>query len=102
MTLALKSKPLETLDPAVEADEVVDCNCSLCVRNAYVWFYPRLDQTAVSGQEHLSYRTFNSEFAFCRHCGVNMWNEVYEPTGKFSFTHTILCSSRPTAHGKDP
>lgn len=92
VTLALKSKPLETLDPTVDAERIVDCNCSICVRNAYLWVYPRVDQSAVSGREHLSYRVFNSGFnrkAFCKHCGVNMWNEANELTGK------PLCMGQP-------
>lgn len=32
VTIALKSKPLETLDISKDEERIIDCNCSICVR----------------------------------------------------------------------
>lgn len=54
-------------------------------KNAYIWIYLQGDQTAVEGRDSLSYRVFNrgySRKAFCKHCGVHMFNERNPLTGK--------------------
>ncbi|KAK0642861.1 glutathione-dependent formaldehyde-activating enzyme [Cercophora newfieldiana] len=73
VTLALKSPPLDKDYPG----KVVDCNCSICGRNAYVWTYPSADQVVIQGTENLGSYVFGTKKAakkFCKTCGVNMVN----------------------------
>lgn len=119
MTLAVKvDKPLEARDITVDEERIVECNCSICMRvgfshfpplipktnseqlacrcawltptqGAYVWIYPRMEETAIEGREHLSYRAFNKGVvrkAFCKHCGVHVCNEPNPLTGEQSST----------------
>ncbi|KAF3767774.1 hypothetical protein M406DRAFT_345618 [Cryphonectria parasitica EP155] len=81
--VALKLKPLETYDLSNDDEQIVDCNCSICTRGAYIWIYPHKDQSVVQGREHLSYRIFGygiERKAFCKHCGVHICNEPSELT----------------------
>ncbi|KAL1879754.1 hypothetical protein Daus18300_001591 [Diaporthe australafricana] len=79
VTLAVKvKKPLETWDIAIDDERIVECNCSVCSRGAYVWIYPPSEDTVIEGREHLAYYTFNTNVvrkAFCRHCGVHVCGE---------------------------
>ncbi|KAL1841834.1 hypothetical protein VTJ49DRAFT_6511 [Mycothermus thermophilus] len=76
VTLALTSKPLDSTYP----EATVDCNCSVCVRNGYIWAYPLKHQvvlwsrspTAI-GRYHFSHHVLNK--TFCTTCGVCLTNE---------------------------
>ncbi|KAL2267746.1 hypothetical protein VTJ83DRAFT_5023 [Remersonia thermophila] len=99
VTVALASKPLD----ATYADRTVDCNCSVCVRNGYVWAYPRKEHVVLGsgaapcsssssssttttttttttggggggiGRYHFSHHVLNK--TFCAACGVCLTNE---------------------------
>lgn len=46
-----------------------------------------MEETAIEGREHLSYRVFNKGVvrkAFCKHCGVHVCNEPNPLTGEQS------------------
>ncbi|KAJ0115342.1 glutathione-dependent formaldehyde-activating gfa [Diaporthe amygdali] len=76
-------KPLEARDITVDEERIVECNCSICSRGAYIWIYPLVEETVIEGREHLDYRAFNKTVvrkAFCRHCGVHICNELNELT----------------------
>ncbi|KAG6366312.1 hypothetical protein INS49_000489 [Diaporthe citri] len=79
VTLAVKvDKPLEARDITVDEERIVECNCSICMRGAYVWIYPHIEDTVIEGREHLAYRSFNKNVvrkAFCKHCGTHVCNE---------------------------
>lgn len=110
-------KPLEDRDITADEERIVECNCSICMRvgfspllpnllptrnpeqlarqcawliptqGAYIWIYPRIEETAIEGREHLSYRVFNKGVvrkAFCKHCGVHVCNEPNPLTGEQS------------------
>jgi hypothetical protein len=55
-------------------DEVSECNCSVCMRKAYLhWIVPRAAFQLVAGEDDLATYRFNTGVAqhhFCRHCGV--------------------------------
>jgi centromere protein V len=55
-------------------DEVVECNCSICSRKAYLhWIVPRAAFRIVAGEDHLATYRFGTGVAqhrFCCHCGV--------------------------------
>jgi hypothetical protein len=54
--------------------EVVECNCSICTRKAYLhWIVPRAAFRLVTGDEALATYRFGTGVAqhrFCRYCGV--------------------------------
>jgi hypothetical protein len=57
-----------------DLDRVVECNCSICTRKAYLHLIvPRERFRFLAGEEALStYRfgTMTAQHHFCRHCGV--------------------------------
>lgn len=78
------AKPLETWDITIEEEKIVQCNCSICIRGAYVWIYLPKSQSSIQGSENLCYYTFNNAVlrkAFCRSCGVHLFNEANPLTG---------------------
>jgi hypothetical protein len=54
--------------------ELLECNCSMCARSAYLHLIVAADEfRLVAGAEHLVEYTFGTGVArhrFCRHCGV--------------------------------
>jgi hypothetical protein len=66
-----------TCDPDVE---LLDCNCSICARSAYLHLIVAHDKfTLVSGAEALMSYRFGSGTAnhlFCKHCGIKSF---YQP-----------------------
>ncbi|KAK1988519.1 glutathione-dependent formaldehyde-activating enzyme [Colletotrichum cereale] len=78
VTVAVTSKPI---DETYE-DTVVVCNCSICVRNAYVWLKPSADQVVLSGDDsNIGRYTFSHRIlakTFCKTCGVPLTNQ-YNP-----------------------
>lgn len=96
--MAVKVKrPLEDWDIAFEEEKIVECNCSICTRGAYVWIYLPKNQSIVQGIENISYYLFNKAIlrkAFCRFCGVHLFNEANPLTGacepKYSFIAPLI------------
>lgn len=79
------NKPIEAWDTANEEEKIVECNCSICMRGAYIWIYLPKSQSIVQGSENLSYYVFNNAVlrkAFCKACGVHLFNEANPLTGK--------------------
>ncbi|GAB1317432.1 Glutathione-dependent formaldehyde-activating enzyme [Madurella fahalii] len=76
VTVALMSKPLdETFD-----DEMIECNCSICVRNGYRWIYPQNAQVVLFASDPSNIGRYGfarhvMNKTFCRICGVCMTNE---------------------------
>lgn len=65
-----KLPPLETL-------QIMNCNCSICIKNGYLNVYPkRKDVEIQSGEDILkSYYFGNKKFAhkFCPNCGSSLF-----------------------------
>ncbi|KAI5921498.1 glutathione-dependent formaldehyde-activating enzyme [Camillea tinctor] len=80
VTLALKSKPLDgNYQGSTFEEMVVECDCSICIRNAYCWIYPNKPQLSITGTENLSYYTFGTgvwKKSFCRTCGVQIHHHI--------------------------
>ncbi|KAG9242421.1 Mss4-like protein [Calycina marina] len=76
VTYAVKTRPLEEI-------KVMQCNCSLCSRNADLFIYPPASAVALSkvsranltGYPFLSLKSLHS---FCKVCGVSMVRQVSE------------------------
>ncbi|OAR00412.1 hypothetical protein LLEC1_07563 [Akanthomyces lecanii] len=80
LTIAAKLKRLED-----DKDSgMIECNCSICERNAYLWVYPETAQVVLAGREEdIARYRFNHEILakpFCRTCGVSMSNPVNAQT----------------------
>ncbi|KAI0892569.1 Mss4-like protein [Annulohypoxylon nitens] len=79
ITLALKSKPI---DDSYE-ENLLECNCSICTRNAYLWIYPSKSQVVIAGASHFGYYSFGHgvwKKSFCRTCGVPIHNHIDDYT----------------------
>ncbi|CAK7219749.1 hypothetical protein SCUCBS95973_003924 [Sporothrix curviconia] len=77
--VALRCQPLDdTLDPTKQSDRVIECDCSICQRNGYRWFYPKADQVAVHDPEgvlkYYAFGKFVNRKSFCGRCGVPISN----------------------------
>ncbi|KAK0613179.1 glutathione-dependent formaldehyde-activating enzyme [Immersiella caudata] len=73
VTLALKTTPLDKEYPGT----VIECNCSICNRNGYVWVYPLKDQVVIQGKDNMNRYSFGTKCVekwFCKTCGVNLTN----------------------------
>ncbi|KAI3330700.1 glutathione-dependent formaldehyde-activating enzyme [Ustulina deusta] len=87
ITLALKSKPLNK----DFTENIVECNCSICVRAGYVWTYPQKSQVVIEGKENLGMYLFGRKTSgktFCKICGVPIHNEVMKFTEEELATKT--------------
>ncbi|KAI1484352.1 glutathione-dependent formaldehyde-activating enzyme [Biscogniauxia mediterranea] len=80
VTLAVKVKPLDsTYQGSTFQEKVVECDCSICIRNAYCWIYPKKPQVSIVGAENLSYYAFGARVwqkSFCRTCGVPVHHHI--------------------------
>lgn len=74
--LSVRCQPLDALVPDKEGDTVIECNCSICNRNGYRWFYPKADQVTVQDPDDslvkYTFGKFVSYKSFCGKCGVPM------------------------------
>ncbi|PSR80658.1 glutathione-dependent formaldehyde-activating enzyme [Coniella lustricola] len=80
---AVKTKSLDTYNLSKETHKILECNCNYCVRGGQIWGYLDKDQAAIHGAEHMTYYMFNLQVlrkGFCKHCGVNVVNEVAPKT----------------------
>ncbi|KAI1334981.1 glutathione-dependent formaldehyde-activating enzyme [Xylariaceae sp. FL0016] len=74
VTLALATKPLDS----TYEDRIIECDCSICMRNAYIWVYPSKPHVSLAGAENLSHYAFGRRIwrkTFCRTCGVPLTND---------------------------
>ncbi|KAK5654648.1 hypothetical protein OQA88_6969 [Cercophora sp. LCS_1] len=81
VTLALKSLPLDKKYPS----KIIDCNCSHCLRNGYLWVYVPKDAVVLQGEENIGRYTFSSGSlakTFCKTCGVNLTNDIVDESDK--------------------
>ncbi|RDA93757.1 hypothetical protein CP533_0216 [Ophiocordyceps camponoti-saundersi (nom. inval.)] len=73
--LAVSTKPL---DETYEGN-VIECNCSICERNAYIWLYPEKGSVILSGNEaditRYKFGRCLTSKTFCKTCGTFMTNE---------------------------
>ncbi|KAH8201940.1 hypothetical protein TruAng_003932 [Truncatella angustata] len=79
-TFDFKTRPL----PELSEGDIKEDNCSICVRNAYIGVYPTPAQVTIpptSDAEAATY-AWGSKFSglrFCRHCGVQLWSDLWGP-----------------------
>ncbi|KAI1364087.1 glutathione-dependent formaldehyde-activating enzyme [Xylaria arbuscula] len=81
VTLALKCKALSKHT----SEQILECNCSHCIRAGYVWAYPPKTQVVIEGRKNLAMYSFgkkSSAKSFCKICGVPVHNEVLQPTAE--------------------
>ncbi|KAK2590742.1 hypothetical protein QQS21_011574 [Conoideocrella luteorostrata] len=76
VTVAVISKPL---DETFESD-IVECDCSICEKNGYIWTYPSKDQVVLHAEDasnigRYAFSMFVLNKTFCKICGVNLTNE---------------------------
>ncbi|KAK0616514.1 Mss4-like protein [Immersiella caudata] len=74
VTLAVKTAPLDKDYPG----DVLECACSICLKNGYIWLYTKVEQVALQGEENLGRYSFGSGVlakTFCKTCGVHFTND---------------------------
>ncbi|KAI0380559.1 Mss4-like protein [Hypomontagnella monticulosa] len=79
VTLALKSKPIDSTYDA----PLVECDCSICCRQGYLWIYPSKSQVTTQGWENMGYYSFGRGVwrkTFCRTCGIPIQNHIEDYT----------------------
>ncbi|KAI1804920.1 hypothetical protein F4811DRAFT_518189 [Daldinia bambusicola] len=91
VTLAMKSKPIDSTYDGL----IIECDCSICTRNAYCWIYPSKPQVSIAvtadtaeGTETgtsmgMGYYSFGGGVwrkSFCRACGVALHNRIEDYT----------------------
>ncbi|KAI1376993.1 Mss4-like protein [Hypoxylon crocopeplum] len=79
VTIALKSTPIDSTYDA----PLVECNCSICNRNGYLWIYPSKSQVSVVGTGSMGHYSFGRGIwrkTFCRTCGVPIHNHIDDYT----------------------
>ena len=74
VTFKVKTRPLEE-------QTALDCNCSICVRNGYLWIYPPPEAVLLSPSslDHLVGYSFvggTHSHKFCKHCGSSLLNFI--------------------------
>ncbi len=85
-----------------QAPELLDCNCSICIRTGYLHLIvPHADFTLLSGEDTLGSYQFGSKQAdhlFCQNCGVKSF---YQPRSHPDcWSINFNCLDRD--HGLDP
>ncbi|GKT59253.1 glutathione-dependent formaldehyde-activating enzyme [Colletotrichum tofieldiae] len=75
---AIAARSRKPIDETYE-DTLIECNCSICERNAYIWLKPNVDQVVLSGDDDKIGRyTFSHRIlakTFCKTCGVPLTNQ---------------------------
>ncbi|KAK4239026.1 centromere protein V [Achaetomium macrosporum] len=101
VTVAFQSKPLdETFD-----EPIVDCNCSICSRNGYIWVYPIREKVVLFASDpsnigkysfarHVLYKSF------CKICGVPLTNHHNDITDEERKALGALPISRESGFGE--
>ena len=78
-----------------ELEQVIDCNCSHCVRKGYLlWFVPREQLEVVTDEAAMSTYTFNKHtiaHRFCAHCGCAPLAMGTAPDGKPMAAINVRC-----------
>ncbi|KAI2611931.1 Mss4-like protein [Hypoxylon sp. NC1633] len=91
ITIALKSKAIDSTYDA----PLIECNCSICNRNAYLWIYPSKSQvTFVGSPSGIGYYSFGRGVwrkTFCKTCGVPVHNLIddYTPAQVSTFPESL-------------
>ncbi|MEH6791937.1 GFA family protein [Parasphingorhabdus sp.] len=87
---------------AVDAPELLDCNCSICRRTGFLHLImDHVDFTLVQGGDYLTRYRFGSgqaEHLFCRHCGVKSFYQPRSHPDSWSVNYNCL----DDGHGLDP
>lgn len=78
-----------------EIGQVVDCNCSICVRKgALLWFVPRGSLHLLTPEENIASYSFAKErikHRFCPHCGIHPFGEGTAPSGEAMAAINVRC-----------
>lgn len=78
-----------------QIDEVMDCNCSICIRKgALLWFVPRDSLRLLTPEENLRAYTFNKHVIrhrFCPECGIHPFGEGTDPNGREMAAINVRC-----------
>jgi hypothetical protein len=82
--------------------ELLDCNCSICLRTRYLHFFvPHSQFTFLSGENDLTSYKFGSgqaDHLFCKHCGVKSFYQPRSHPDSWSVNYNCLDQD----HGLQP
>jgi hypothetical protein len=75
--------------------QVVDCNCSICIKRGAIWAFVKAPQfRLVRGDHALTDYQFgkkNIHHLFCQSCGVGSFSRGLAPTGEETFAVNVSC-----------
>jgi hypothetical protein len=75
--------------------QVVDCNCSICMKRGAVWAFVKAPEfKLVQGEEALADYQFgkkNIHHLFCKSCGVGAFSRGMAPNGDETFAINVSC-----------
>jgi hypothetical protein len=78
-----------------ELGEVLECNCSICVRKgALMWFVPRQQLQLLTPAKQMQAYTFNRhaiKHRFCPQCGMHPFAEATHPDGTEMAAVNVRC-----------
>ena len=78
-----------------EIKEVLDCNCSMCLRRGgLLWFLTPAQFTLKTSRDDVSTYTFNKhviQHHFCANCGISPFGEGKGPNGEAMVAVNARC-----------
>ena len=75
--------------------QVVDCNCSICMKRGALWAFVKAPQfKLLQGEDALTDYQFgkkNIHHLFCQSCGVGSFSRGLAPNGEETFAINVSC-----------
>jgi len=75
--------------------QVIDCNCSICVKRGALWAFVKAPQfKLLQGEDALTDYQFGQKkihHLFCRSCGIGSFSRGVAPDGEAMFAINVNC-----------
>ena len=75
--------------------QVIDCNCSICMKRGALWAFVKAPQfNLLQGEDALTDYQFNKKnlhHLFCQSCGIGSFSRGLAPNGEATFAINVNC-----------
>jgi hypothetical protein len=82
-------------DAQTDLAQVIECNCSICVKRGALWAFVKAPQfRIVQGEDALADYQFGKKklhHLFCRSCGIGSFSRGMAPNGEATFAINVNC-----------